>query len=156
MTWLPVSGYEGLYEVSDTGHVRSLSDRYGRVRVLSPGVTESGHRQVTLTKDGHRRKHYVQRLVMAAFVGPRPQGQVVRHIFGDPSDNALTSLAYGTEVENQADSFRHGTHWSLHKTHCKRGHPLPEKRTGRRGNGQRVCPICAAERSRAYRARKRG
>jgi DNA-binding transcriptional regulator YiaG len=50
---------------------------------------------------------FVHRLVMLAFVGPCPAGHEVRHINGDPSDNRLVNLRYGTRSENQKDRARH-------------------------------------------------
>jgi hypothetical protein len=47
--------------------------------------------------------------VLEAFIGPRPENCEVRHLDGDPSNNRLDNLAWGTKAENQADKVRHGT-----------------------------------------------
>ena len=64
----------------------------------------------------------VHRLVLEAFVGPRPEGMVARHLNGDPGDNRLENLAWGTQSENNYDKVRHGTHHNANKTHCPSGH----------------------------------
>lgn len=63
---------------------------------------------VTLRASGKKR-HSVHVLVAEAFFGPRPTGMVVRHLNGDASDNRPSNLAYGTQSDNIADCFRHGT-----------------------------------------------
>lgn len=113
--WLAVPGYEGSYEVSDQGRVRSL-DRVvhtsdGKVR-LFPGVTlktdvqRGGYVYAKLPRAHARRVH---RLVLLAFVGPAPRGTQCRHLNGRPADNRLANLAWGTWRENHADQRRHGT-----------------------------------------------
>jgi hypothetical protein len=98
--WKDVPGYEGHYQVSDAGNVRSL--RLGRHLAIT--AQQSKHRSVRLS-----RKHfYVHALVLLAFVGPRPirdDGLRVecRHLDGDPSNNALANLRWGTVKENRAD-----------------------------------------------------
>lgn len=118
--WLPVPGYEGLYEVSDMGQVRSL----GRTATLVDGRTRKkfGHilkptkRRywcVCLSAVRPRKFATVHSLVLAAFVGPRPEGQVGRHLDDNRDDNRLVNLAYGTQSDNMLDSVRNGTHGSL-------------------------------------------
>jgi hypothetical protein len=51
----------------------------------------------------------VHTLVLNAFVGPRPAGHECRHLDGDPANNALTNLAWGTHAENYRDKVRHGS-----------------------------------------------
>jgi hypothetical protein len=118
--WLPVPGYEGLYLVSDLGHIRSLRRmtpagwRGGR-SLRTPPRKSDGYPQVALFRDGHGRTVLVHALVASAFLGPRPPGQEVRHLDGDASSAVLRDtdgiqrLAYGTRLENQHDSIRHGT-----------------------------------------------
>lgn len=52
---------------------------------------------------------YIHKLVLETFVGPRPEGMECRHLDGNPANNQLDNLAWGTPVENAADRTRHGT-----------------------------------------------
>ena len=106
--WRPIPGWEGEYDVSDHGRVRSWK-RSGPPRVLRPGFSY-GYPYYNLHRVG--RKQFVRRvhvLVMLAFVGERPEGLQIRHLDGDPANPHLSNLKYGTRYENHADSVRHGT-----------------------------------------------
>src|SRR6266850_7571002 len=93
--WLPVIGHEGLYEVSDFGRVR----RMPQARPHLPGHIVymsywAGYPKVGLWRGGKCRYAWVHRLVMEAFVGPRPYGCEVDHIDRNPSNAALENLRY--------------------------------------------------------------
>lgn len=117
--WLPIKGYEGFYEVSDLGNVRSLgrlvTDSKGRVnrykgRILSAGVVKLGYKQVCLFKNQAKETHRIHRLVMQAFIGDPPEGKFdVAHGNGDTSDNRLPNLRYATKADNENDKKSHGT-----------------------------------------------
>lgn len=117
MEWKSVLGFEGWYEVSDRGLVRSVprtvhfSD--GRVRKykgrrLSSYPDGFGYRKVTLKRNGEWARIHVHVLVAAAFKGPRPEGMQVRHYDGNHLNNRPDNLVYGTSLENHADTKRHG------------------------------------------------
>jgi hypothetical protein len=118
--WRDVPGYEGLYQVSDCGRVRSFH-RGGRVLRVCPNST--GRLGLVLCLNGSQRSFQVHRLVMAAFVGPCPDGMEVCHNDGNHLNNRLENLRYGTRSDNQYDRVKHGTHTSLLRTHCPSGHP---------------------------------
>lgn len=115
MAWRSVVGYEGLYEVSDDGAVRSLIRRGKNIRrsyggvVLKPWINQVGNvPMVTLYRDYKATKLAVHRLVLTAFVGPCPDGLVCCHYNGNPSDNRLENLRWDTQLSNAADKRRHG------------------------------------------------
>lgn len=104
--WRPVVGYEGYYEVSDQGRVRSLHcGRYRHGYVLTLG-RRNGYCFVALCRDGIGKKRPVHQLVLEAFVGPKPQGQQTRHLNSVRHDNRVENLAWGTHRENCDDRLR--------------------------------------------------
>ena len=115
--WKPVVGYEGLYEVSDQGRVRSLHQRRWcgshwyevPTRLLNPSTAVSGYPVVRLTKDGSGRTVTVHTIVLTAFAGQRSNGEECRHLNGNPTDCRLYNLQWGTPLENTHDRIRHGT-----------------------------------------------
>ena len=99
--WRDVPGSDGRYLVNDQGQVYSRWQR----RPLKGRRVGSGHVRVYLRLPEGPRGRYVHQLVMEAFVGPRPAGMDTRHLDGNPANNALANLAYGTPSEN-AEAFR--------------------------------------------------
>jgi hypothetical protein len=110
--WRTVGGYEGLYEVSDQGDVRSARRRKGsRGGPLKQALTggTSPRLCVVLYKDGKKKTRLVHHLVLEAFTGPRPTGQEACHGPGGALDNRHVNLYWGTREQNQADRVRDGT-----------------------------------------------
>ena len=104
--WLPVVGYEGLYEVSDHGRVRS--PRTGKD--IAPQTQKPLNRvSVMLWKNGKCRLMKVHRLVLFAFVGPPPEGYECCHNNGNASHNHVGNLRWDTPSSNQMDRAIHGT-----------------------------------------------
>src|SRR5699024_3383608 len=133
--WKPIPGFEGLYEVSDHGRVRSLdrvvhSENYARSvrgRMLKVNTAPDGRVSVNLFRDNIGYTRRVHRLVMEAFVGPCPEGMEVCHWNDNASDNRLSNLRYDTRSANTMDMIRNGRHNHARKTHCPRGHEfIPE------------------------------
>lgn len=151
--WLPVVGYEGIYEVSDAGSVRSL-DRVGvrghryRGRPLAPAVGVNGYPAVSL-RDHYGRKltRTVHRMVVEAFCGPIPEGLEVRHRNGIRTDSRLRNLHLGTRSENMLDRRDHGTCPQSNRTECPRGHALiaPNLVRSKWAAGVRQCRACHRE-----------
>ena len=98
--WIP--GYECRYEVSNLGRVRSYAQT--KPRILKPGRMPSGHLSVAL---GEGNSQCVHKLVLTAFNGPPKKRQECRHLDGDPSNNQLVNLVWGTRGENSADKKWH-------------------------------------------------
>lgn len=114
--WLPIDGHDG-YEVSNHGRVRSYRVGNGQPERTEPkilagswiGPSKALYHAVKLAPDFQMKK--VHHLVLKAFVGPRPTwATLVRHLDGDPSNNHVANLVWGTAEQNYADRHRHGTH----------------------------------------------
>jgi hypothetical protein len=107
----PIAGYPN-YRVSRGGVVYSRA-RTGRWHRLVPFLDTSGYPTVILYRRGEGgvsvgRNRSVHRIVLEAFVGPRPTGMQCRHLDGNPRNNWLDNLRWGTPCENAADAARHG------------------------------------------------
>jgi len=140
--WKPVVGWEKFYRVSDLGEVLSIRGQ----RHLTGTALPIGHLRVRLSAEGVRKSVLVHRLVLEAFVGPCPEGSEARHLNGDPQDNRLVNLRWGTRSENILDQVEHGRHQAARRTTCSQGHPLD----GRLRDGRRYCKTCSRERRRVY------
>ena len=161
--WKPVNGYEGIYEVSSQGRVRSVDRTVtysnGRVchlegRVLrTPLSKRGGYPFVNLCIQGKCQVRTVHSLVAEAFIGPRPEGAEVCHNDGNPANNRVDNLRYGTSSDNALDKVRHGTHHNTAKTHCPLGHELFVENIppSHAKLGHRKCLACARARSHMYR-----
>jgi len=142
--WRTVVGHPN-YEVSD----------HGRVRIIKTGAIKGTtlnrkYPSVTMYTQG-RYRDCIHRMVAAAFIGPRPVGMEVRHLDGDPTNNHVSNLTYGTHAENMADRRLHGTAVNLHtgQTHCKWGHEFTPENTYTQvwaGGVKRQCKTCSVKR----------
>jgi len=156
--WLPIAEYEGLYEVSDRGNIKSLGRwirhpkgrAWSKERVLKPIVHKSGHKSVILCRDGDRQKLSIHRLVLLAFVGPCPPAHECCHGPGGAGDNTVENLRWGTRSSNKLDQRRDGVDYQTRKTHCPQGHEYTEENTYRNSN-RRSCKTCARDRQRRSR-----
>ena len=145
--WRAIPGYEGRYDVSTAGRVRTHM-RPKDDGVLSQAPGSGGYPRVMLYGVIERKAHYVHRLVALAFLGPQPPSQEVRHLDGNRGNPALSNLAYGTTAENSVDSIVHGTHVQARKIHCPQGHPYDAANTyvAPSRPKQRFCRQCQADR----------
>ncbi len=97
------------YEVDFHGDVWSTVPWRGTAeRVLATQFDRDGYVKVRPSRDEREVNLTVHRLVAEAWIGPRPDGKQVRHVDGDPSNNAPWNLRYGTPSENAIDKVRHG------------------------------------------------
>ena len=115
--WLPVTGFEGVYEVSNLGRVRSLDrdvvyvsggTRPWRGQILKPSLTSNGYPAIELCRNGTGKTTSVHSIVAASFLGPRPPDKQVAHRDGDKENPKLSNLRYATCTENQADKIPQG------------------------------------------------
>lgn len=104
--WRPVKGYEGLYEVSNMGRVKSL--HYGKSRILKQITNTNGYMAVDLHKDGTRSPKRVHRLVATAFI-PNPHNKPeVNHKDGNKKNNTVDNLEWCTSSYNTKHAYRNG------------------------------------------------
>lgn len=146
--WKPVLGYEGTYEVSDFGRVRSVprttsNNRSLAGRVLKVRRLPTGRPRVSLSLCGSSIDAYPYRLVLESFVGPCPQGMEALHWDDDFDNNALSNLRWGTRTDNMRDMSRNGN-GNAGLTHCPAGHPYNSDNTyiypgERQHRGCRAC-----------------
>jgi len=118
--WRAVVGYEGLYEVSSQGSVRSLDrtvlypdgkpSRNFKGKLLKQCLNvKQRYYGVRLSKQGKTKLWLIHQLVAAAFLGNRPEGWVICHGSQGPLCNEVNNLSYGTVVQNSKDQWRDGT-----------------------------------------------
>lgn len=155
--WKDIPGFEGYYQASSSGNIRSLSRRIVQSngneyqftgRILKPFVVKRfgnpSYKQYTLWKDGVRRVAFGRKLVAETFLGPRPEGMEVCHNMPNSSlDDSVKNLRYDTHYNNMQDIKRHKTHNNSIKTHCPRGHNFTDKNTKIVNHGRgRTCTAC--------------
>ena len=115
-TWRPVPGYEGYYEVSDHGSVRSIDREFGsrhyrkklsrKGKVIAQHVHWNRYKICFLYKVSIQKKFFVQRLVALAFI-PNPENKhVVNHIDCNKANNHISNLEWMTDAENTQYYYR--------------------------------------------------
>jgi predicted XRE-type DNA-binding protein len=103
--WKSVVGYEGHYEVSNTGKVRRMQTK----KILKPRIS-NGYFLVDLRVNGNRKYNRIHRLVISTFIGLPPTSRhEVRHLDGNKQNNNVNNLSWGTRKDNEHDKIRHGT-----------------------------------------------
>lgn len=138
----PIQDYEGLYSISPVGQVWS----HRSSRFLSQSKGEGLYVRVNLCKEGCK-TFYVHRLVLETFIGPPPPGKpYALHYDGDPENNHLSNLRWGSPSENTHDKVRHGRVTKPGaRPWCKRGHEQGVENTYKMGD-YRTCKKCVDSR----------
>lgn len=94
------------YWVTTAGRIWSdKSNRY-----LKGFLDDWGYIKVGLYRNDKRHIFRLHRLILSAYYGPCPDGYVCRHLDGNPVNNTVDNLRWGTPKENSQDSLRHDTH----------------------------------------------
>lgn len=156
--WKDAPGFEGIFQVSNHGRIRR-ADPVGGWVYQRPMVQPSGHLRIGRLIDGKVRREYVHRLVAMVFLESSPKPFVL-HNDGNPANNMVANLRWGTHAENMADAVKHGKHYTVRLTHCQRGHEMTDDnllvRKSEKGDWlTRKCRACSNARSRRYAAAKR-
>lgn len=149
-TWKPIPKWEGYYEVSDRGQVRSLNrvietktgPQRKRGKILAPSPDKYGYPRVSLFRNGTGESRRVHQLVLEAFVGPCPEGMESLHRDDNPANNRLENLRWGSRSENTFDKIENGNHLNASKNQCKWGHMFNDLNTRTTKRGTRSCKSC--------------
>lgn len=120
--WRNIPDYEGFYQVSNFGRVKSIKriiirkngTKYFCPEKLIKSVNHKGYKYLGLCKNGKVKTIGVHQLVLRAFVGVQEKGVEVRHLDNNPFNNRLENLAYGTKSDNMQDAVKCG---SLSRSH---------------------------------------
>lgn len=121
-TWKDIPGYEGFYQISNLGTVKSLErtvcsasssvkTRNLKERVIVHHLSgdSTKYPTVTIQKDGKKQKFKIHLLLLELFKGKRPSpDHVARHLNDDPMDFSLSNLEWGTQSQNMKDKFKNG------------------------------------------------
>lgn len=110
--WKPIAGYEGLYEVSNLGNVRSYQNfGFGlrkEPKMIKPSINSYGYLGLTLCKNTKHRYKTIHRIVAETFIKTEGAGLQIDHINGIKTDNRVTNLEWVTPKENTLRSVRLG------------------------------------------------
>jgi hypothetical protein len=109
--WKPIADYEGLYEISNYGRIKSLLYWHGtNERILKSMKDKNGYLYIVLYKDNINKKYKIHRLVLETFVGPCPSGMQCCHNDGKPDNDFVENLRWDTLKNNHKDKIKHGTY----------------------------------------------
>lgn len=122
--WKDIEGYEGLYQVSNLGYVKSLARQImnhgttylSKERILKFGIDSNGYALVVLSKFNKHQSVRVHRLVATAFVYNQNHQNIVNHIDGNKLNNVYTNLEWTTSSENNSHAYKSGLKIAAKKT----------------------------------------
>jgi hypothetical protein len=103
--WVPIPGYEGYYEASTKGRVRSLN--CGKIRLMNPYVEATGYLATTLSKKSIKKHALIHRLIASAFHGANPKRHV-HHKNNKKTDNRPENLEWVSKAENARKAHKDG------------------------------------------------
>lgn len=157
--WKDIPGYEGFYQMSDLGNIRSLdrlvSGKNGTARklkghIMRPSKAVKGlYSRIQLRKNNKVKQMLVHRLVMLTFVGPCPIGEEVLHGPAGISVNSLQNLKYGTHSKNTMDRYRDETVPNVRKVRRSEGVIFPSiQKAARKSNAHAsgITLVCQGKR----------
>lgn len=98
--WKDIPGYEGRYQASTLGRIRSTMRQKPHVLTLHTYKNSPYYKVLLINAEGRRKWHRAHRLVYITFIGPIPEGLVIDHISGDRLDNSVSNLRATTVADN--------------------------------------------------------
>lgn len=120
--WNPIEGFEGKYEISNLGRVKSLARYHGCLyksdRILSPGVKQNGYLKVGLYEDYKCKNCYIHRLVLSHFNRKPNKNEECNHKDGNKKNNYIDNLEWCTSSENKIHRSKNL------KIHCEEKHEV--------------------------------
>lgn len=124
-----IQGYEGLYQISNLGNVKSLNYRHtGKEKILSCGNNNKGYFVVNLCKNGKLEQFLVHRLVANAFIQNPENKPCVDHINTIRTDNRVSNLRWCTQKENCNNEISKGNYSLTNKGKHWKKDPITNKR----------------------------
>lgn len=103
--WKDIKGYEGIYQVSNFGNIKSL---YGKEHLIKPFPRPNGYLGIMLYKNGKTHPRSIHRIVAETFISNPEDKEQVNHINGIKTDNTTNNLEWCTRKENMAHSWKNG------------------------------------------------
>lgn len=116
--WKDIEGYDGLYQVSNLGRVKTF--QFNKGRIMKGYKTPLGYMMVCLRKNGTPTKEFVHRLVAKTFIENPEDKPYVNHLDCNPSNNVVTNLEWCTQGEN----VRYCAKLGRCRSACGEDHPL--------------------------------
>jgi hypothetical protein len=104
--WKSLIGYEGLYEISNMGRVKSI--KFDKERILKPSITNKGYYIIVLYKDNIRDCKTIHRLVIRTFIGEPKSDEICDHINRIKTDNRIENLRWVTKSKNNLNTVTYG------------------------------------------------
>lgn len=116
--WKDIEGYEGKYQVSNFGRVRSFLSSHGNLRavplILAPRKSSDGYLRVALSKNGVRKDYMIHRLVIVTFKDRTNIKETVNHIDGNKENNVVDNLEWADRVEQMQHAYKLGLKKPVH------------------------------------------
>jgi len=103
--WKHIDGFNGKYEVSSLGQIKSLFVKYGKERILKPNTNKQGYLTVSLSKHSEIRTYRVHRIVASVFLDNPENKLHVNHIDGNKLNNTVQNLEWATPLENMTHAL---------------------------------------------------